>query len=63
MKDMLGTKGARLSTDLSIPSRYLVLMPYGNHIGVSQRIESEEERDRYVILLRAFRRSIIYPVA
>ena len=46
MKDMLGTKGARLSTDLSIPSRYLVLMPYGHHIGVSQRIGSEEERDR-----------------
>lgn len=46
MKDMLGTKGARLSTDLSIPSRYLVLMPYGNHIGVSQRIESEDERNR-----------------
>ena len=46
MKDMLGTKGARLSTDLSIPSRYLVMMPYGNHIGVSQRIESEQERDR-----------------
>ena len=43
---MLGTKGARLSTDLSIPSRYLVLMPYGNHIGVSQRIESEDERNR-----------------
>lgn len=46
MKDMLGTKGARLSTDLSIPSRYLVLMPYGHHTGVSQRIESEEERER-----------------
>ncbi|OTG85867.1 ribonuclease E/G [Acinetobacter sp. ANC 4558] len=46
MKDMLGTKGARLSTDLSIPSRYLVLMPYGNHIGVSQRIESDVERER-----------------
>ena len=46
MKDMLGTKGARLSTDLSIPSRYLVLMPFGHHIGVSQRIESEAERDR-----------------
>ncbi|WOE32799.1 MULTISPECIES: ribonuclease G [unclassified Acinetobacter] len=46
MKDMLGTKGARLSTDLSIPSRYLVLMPFGNHLGVSQRIESEEERER-----------------
>ena len=46
MKDMLGTKGARLTTDLSIPSRYLVLMPYGQHIGVSQRIEQPEERDR-----------------
>lgn len=46
MKDMLGTKGARLSTDLSIPSRYLVFMPYGHHTGVSQRIEAEEERDR-----------------
>ena len=46
MKDMLGTKGARLSTDLSIPSRYLVLMPFGNYIGVSQRIESELERER-----------------
>lgn len=46
MKDMLGTKGARLSTDLSIPSRYLVLMPYGHFIGVSQRIECEEERER-----------------
>lgn len=46
MKDMLGTKGARLSTDLSIPSRYLVMMPYGHHTGVSQRIESEEERER-----------------
>ncbi len=46
MKDMLGTKGARLSTDLSIPSRYLVLMPFGSYIGVSQRIESEQERDR-----------------
>lgn len=46
MKDMLGTKGARLSTDLSIPSRYLVLMPYGHHTGVSQRIESEPERER-----------------
>lgn len=46
MKDMLGTKGARLSTDLSIPSRYLVMMPYGHHTGVSQRIESEKERER-----------------
>ncbi|MEC8886318.1 MAG: ribonuclease G [Pseudomonadota bacterium] len=46
MKDMLGTKGARLTTDLSIPSRYLVFMPFGNHTGVSQKIEQEAERDR-----------------
>ena len=53
MKDMLGTKGARLSTDLSIPSRYLVLMPYGHHIGVSQRIESDEERERLKKIIEA----------
>ena len=51
MKDMLGTKGARLSTDLSIPSRYLVYMPFGEHIGISQRIESEEERERLKIII------------
>lgn len=45
-KDPLGSKGARLSTYLSIPSRYLVLMPQSMSIGVSQRIESEEERQR-----------------
>ncbi len=53
MKDMLGSKGARLTTDLSIPSRYLVLMPYGNHTGVSQRIEVEEERERLRNLIDA----------
>lgn len=51
MKDMLGSKGARLTTDLSIPSRYLVLMPFGNHTGVSQRIEQEEERLRLRTLI------------
>lgn len=51
MKDMLGSKGARLSTDLSIPSRYLVLMPYGHHTGISQRIEQEEERERLKALI------------
>jgi ribonuclease G len=45
-KDMIGTKGARLTSYLSIPSRYLVYMPYTNHIGVSQRIEDENERER-----------------
>jgi ribonuclease G len=45
-KDPMGTKGARLTTHLSIPSRYLVYMPGNQHIGVSQRIEDPDERDR-----------------
>lgn len=45
-KDPIGTKGARLTTHLSLPSRYLVCMPGNNHVGVSQRIEDLEERDR-----------------
>jgi ribonuclease G len=46
VKDPLGTKGARLTTDLTIASRYLVLMPNASHAGVSQRIEDEAERNR-----------------
>jgi ribonuclease G len=46
VKDPLGTKGARLTTDITLPSRYLVFMPGASHVGVSQRIESESERDR-----------------
>ncbi|WP_016955127.1 ribonuclease G [Catenovulum agarivorans] len=46
VKDPLGTKGARLTTDITIPSRYLVFMPGAEHVGVSQRIESEVERER-----------------
>ncbi len=53
MKDMLGSKGARLTTDLSVPSRYLVMMPYGHHTGVSQRIENAEERDRLRDMIEA----------
>ena len=46
VKDPLGTKGARLTTDITLPSRYLVFMPGASHVGVSQRIESESERHR-----------------
>jgi ribonuclease G len=46
VKDPLGTKGARLTTDITLPSRYLVFMPGASHVGVSQRIDSEEERER-----------------
>lgn len=50
-KDPIGTKGARLTTQLSIPSRYLVFMPGNPHLGVSQRIEDDTERERLRELL------------
>ena len=46
VKDPLGTKGARLTTDITLPSRYLVFMPGSPHVGVSQRLESDAERQR-----------------
>ncbi len=45
-KDPLGSKGARLTTQLSIPSRYLVFIPNSNVLGISQKIEDEKERLR-----------------
>ncbi|MDD7805057.1 MAG: ribonuclease G [Endozoicomonas sp. (ex Botrylloides leachii)] len=45
-KDPIGTKGARLTTHISLPARYLVMMPQNNHVGISLRIEDEEERER-----------------
>jgi len=50
-KDPIGTKGARLTTALSIPSRYLVFMPGVSHIGISQRIEDDNERARLKALI------------
>jgi len=46
VKDPLGTKGARLTTDITVAARYLVLMPNASHAGISQRIEDIKERDR-----------------
>ena len=46
VKDPIGSKGARLTTQISIPSRYLVLLPQSKVIGVSARIEDEAERHR-----------------
>lgn len=46
IKDPMGTKGARLTTNITIPSRYLVFMPNSDNVGVSSRIDSEEERER-----------------
>ena len=46
LKDPMGTKGARLTTYISIPSRFLVYLPRGHGVGVSTRIEDEAERHR-----------------
>ncbi|MEN7342570.1 MAG: ribonuclease G [Pseudomonadota bacterium] len=46
LKDPLGTKGARLTSFITLPSRYLVMMPNSQSLGVSSRIEDEEERAR-----------------
>jgi ribonuclease G len=51
VKDPIGGKGARLTTQLSIPSRYLVLLPQSTVIGVSARIENEDERARLKALV------------
>jgi ribonuclease G len=54
-KEPISSKGARLTTHLSIASRYLVYMPRTRHLGISQRIENEEERTR---LLAALEQSV-----
>lgn len=50
-KEELGTKGARLTTHISLPGRYLVLMPTSRRIGVSRRIKEDEERRRIKAVL------------
>ena len=51
IKDPIGTKGARLTTFVALPSRYLVYMPRGMGVGVSARIEDEPERTRLKSML------------
>ena len=46
VKDPLGNKGARLTTFITLPSRHLVLLPTGDSVGISARIEDDEERER-----------------
>jgi ribonuclease G len=46
VKDPIGNKGARLTTFVTLPARHLVLLPKGESVGVSSRIENEEERER-----------------
>ena len=55
VKDPIGTKGARVTSQLSLSSRFLVFMSENDHIGVSQRIEDEEERQRLRELVATLR--------
>ena len=54
VKDPMGTKGARLTTQISFPSRYLVYRTGINHVGISQRIEDETERQRLKDIISDF---------
>lgn len=55
IKDPLGSKGARLTTNISIPSRFLVLLPDCETVGVSVRIDEEQERARLKELVHTLR--------
>src|SRR5258708_15678801 len=54
-KDTIAGKGARITSHVTLPGRFLVYMPTVNHIGVSRRIENEEERARLKLLLERIR--------
>ncbi len=58
VKDPIGSKGARLTTHLSLPSRYLVFLPDADHVGISQKIEEDLERDRLRDQVQALRDSV-----
>ena len=55
VKEPLGTKGARATSHVSIPGRFLVFMPTADSIGVSRKIDSREERKRLRGIIKAFR--------
>ncbi|MEO8071215.1 MAG: ribonuclease E/G, partial [Acidobacteriota bacterium] len=55
VKEPLGTKGARITSHLSLPGRFLVYMPTVDHIGVSRKIESRDERRRLRGIVQKFR--------
>lgn len=53
IKDPIGSKGARLTTHITLPARYLVYMPDSDHIGISQKIGDDQERERLRSVVRA----------
>ena len=55
VKEPLGTKGARLTSHVTMPGRFLVFMPTVDHVGVSRKIESRDERSRLRGIVKQFR--------
>jgi ribonuclease G len=55
VKEPIGTKGARVSSNLAMPGRYVVYLPLTNHVGISRRIESAQERERLLQAVDAAR--------
>ena len=55
VKEPRGLKGARVSTNISLPGRYLILMPTGKYSGVSRKIESADERNRLKAIMKRIR--------
>ena len=53
VKDQIGTKGPRSTTNIALPGRYLVLMPFSGACGVSRKIEESSERERLKDILRS----------
>ncbi|MCR4333327.1 MAG: ribonuclease G, partial [Sulfuricaulis sp.] len=53
VKDPIGTKGARLTMQITLPARYLVFLPYSKHIGISQKIGDEATRERLRTLVQS----------
>jgi ribonuclease G len=53
VKEPFGTKGARLTCHITMPGRYVVLMPFNHHRGISKRIEDRKERDRIRSILKS----------
>ncbi len=54
-KEPLGTKGARITSHIALPGRYLVLLTWSEHIGISRRIEDLEERERLHAIVEGIR--------
>ncbi len=55
VKEPRGLKGARISTNISLPGRYLILMPTGKYSGVSRKVDSAEERNRLKLVMKRIR--------